>query len=475
MDCLIGLDIGTSAIKGILISEDGEILVQGKEKASFVYPYPDYVEFDAEDRYKLICTLIRSLSQQKPSNSKIRAISISGASGNALLLDKHKIPVQNAASWLDMRAESSYQELLSPFSDEYIYSICGWPKIGSFPLAYFAWMKKNRPEIYSSSPFKVTDFIYFNYKLTGNWMLDSSTATNFYLQDQLNQKYHHPFLDFLEIDPDTLPKIINTGEQIGKITHQASVETGLSTDVVVVAGSFDHPSAARGTGVFQPGDLLISCGTSWVCFYPVQSREKVFQQKMLIDPFLSPGGPWGGMFSITNIGGIINQYIEALFLNAPDRFAKLDREASRSSLGANKLFIDITQTKYSPQEHLIQFKSKNHSDISRAIMENMSFVMQKKIEYFRKEGMSTTNISMVGGPSESKVWPKILADVIGLPLKLIQGEYAGCLGASILAGVGIDLFKNEIDGFNHLIIKSDIVEPDLTNTEKYSQIITNNY
>ncbi|MCK9410782.1 MAG: FGGY family carbohydrate kinase [Prolixibacteraceae bacterium] len=475
MDCLIGLDIGTSAIKGILILEKGEILAQGKEKTSFVFPYPDYIEFDAEERYKLICTLIRSLSQQKPSNSKIRAISISGASGNALLLDKNKNPVQNAASWLDMRAESSYQELLSPFSDEYIYSICGWPKIGSFPLAYFAWMKKNKPEIYYSSPYKVTDFIYFNYKLTGCWMQDSSTATNFYLQDQINKKYHQPFLDFLEIDPGTLPEIINAGEQIGKITHQASVETGLSPDVFIVAGSFDHPSAARGTGMFQPGDLLISCGTSWVCFYPVPSREKVLQQKMLIDPFLSPGGPWGGMFSITNIGGIINQYVDALFLNARDRFAKLDRAASRSPLGSNKLFIDITQTKYSPREHLLQFKNKNHSDISRAIMESMAFVMREKIEYFREEGMSATNISMVGGPSESKIWPKILTDILGLPIKLIQGEYAGCLGASILAGIGIGLFKNEIDGFDHLKIKSVIVEPDLTNTEKYSQIITNNY
>jgi xylulokinase len=474
MDCLIGLDIGTSAVKGILISENGEILAQGKEKTSFVYPYPDYVEFDAEERYKLICTFINSLVQQKPINSKIRAISISGASGNSLLLDKNKKPVQNVASWLDMRAESSYQELLSPFSDEYVYSVCGWPRIGSFPLACFAWMKKNKPEIYNSSPYKVTDFIYFNYKLTGCWKHDSSTATNYYLTNQINQKYHQPFLDFLEIDNDTLPEIINTGEQIGKITRQASVETGLPTDVVVVAGSFDHPSAARGTGMFQPGDLLISCGTSWVGFYPVSNRNEAYKQKMLIDPFLSPKGPWGCMFSIPNIGSAINRYVEGLFSNAPNRFAKLDKAASQSPLGANRLIIDITQTEYSPQEHLLQFKNHTQSDISRAIMESMSFVMLKKIEYFRNEGLATTKISMVGGPSESKIWPKILTDVLGLPMELIQGEYAGCLGASIIAGVGISLFKNEIDGFECLKIKPVTIEPDLINTEKYRQILINN-
>jgi xylulokinase len=474
MDCLIGLDIGTSAVKGILISEDGEILAQEKKKTYFIYPYPDYVEFDADERYKLICTLIRSLVQKKPSGSLIRSICISGASGNSLLLDKNKKPVQNVASWLDMRAESSYQELLSPFSDEHVYSVCGWPKISSFPLAYYAWMKKNKPAIYYSSPYKVTDFIYFNYRLTGCWKHDVSTATNFYLQDQISKKYHQLFLDFLEIDEATLPKIINTGEQIGKITSQASDETGLPTNTVVVAGSFDHPSAARGTGMFHPGDLLISCGTSWVGFYPVSNREKAYKQKMLIDPFLSPKGPWGCMFSIPNIGSAINQYVEELFLNAPDRFARLDKAAANSPLGANSLFIDITQTEFPPQEHLLRLKNHTESDIGRAIMESISFVMRKKIDYFRNEGLVTTKISMVGGPSESKIWPKILADVLGLPIELIQGEYAGCLGASIIAGVGVDLFKNEIDGFERLRIKPVIIEPDLKNTKRYSQILLNN-
>jgi xylulokinase len=474
MDCLIGLDIGTSAVKGILISENGEILAHGKEKTFFVHPHPGYVEFDAEERYKLICKFIRSLVQQKPLNSQIHAISISGASGNSLLLDKNKKPVQNVASWLDARAESSYQDLLSQFSDEYIYSVCGWPKIGSFPLAYFAWMKKNKPELYYNSPYKITDFIYFIYKLTGCWKHDSSTATNYYLENQESQKYHQPLLDFLEIEKDTLPEIINTGKQIGKITAQASEETGLPINAVLVAGSFDHPSAARGTGMFYPGDLLISCGTSWVGFYPVSNREKAYKQKMLIDPFLSPKGPWGCMFSIPNIGSTINQYVEGLFLNAPDRFAKLDKAASQSSLGANNLIIDITQTECSPREHLCQFKTHSESDISRAIMESMSFVMRKKIEYFRKEGLVTRKISMVGGPSESKIWPKILADVLGLPIELIQGEYAGSLGASIIAGVGINIFKNEIEGFERLKIKPVVIEPDLKNTEKYSQILTNN-
>ena len=470
MDCFLGLDIGTSAIKGILIANDGKILAQGKENNSYEYPFHGYVEFDADERYKLICRLIKSLILQKPTDWIVRAISISGASGNALLLDKQKKPIGNAVSWTDQRAESSYQEILSAFSSDYVHSICGWPKIGSFPLAFFAWMKKNKPDVYRSATYKASDFIYYNYKLTGYWAHDTSTATNFYLQEQVNQKYHQPFLDFLEIEDNTLPRINKCGTIIGNITPQAAMETGLTQDTLLIAGSFDHPSAARGTGILQPGDLLISCGTSWVGFYPVENREKALKEKMLIDPFLSPDGPWGAIFSFTNMGGLINNYVNLLFPGELKCFSRFDEAATQSDIGSNDLQFDLTQTIHSPEEYLARLNNFSVSDISRAIMENMAFLMKKKIAYFQRVGMPVRKITMVGGPSESKIWPKILADVIGIPINLINGEFAGCVGAGILAGIGVGNITNEADGFARLKNESAAVVPETMNTEKYQQI-----
>jgi len=464
MNCFIGLDIGTSAIKCILISESGIILGQAKAKNIFLYPAAGRVEYNVDERYNQICNLIRNVVQQNPSTSQVRALCITGASGNGLLLDKDKKPIENAVSWLDLRAEATFNELLSPFTSKYIHSVTGWPKIGSFPFSYFAWMKENKPEVYNSTDFFATDFIYFNYRMSGCWAHDTSTATNFYLQEQTSQKYHQPFLDFLKIDIDTLPKIVKSGEPIGAITAQASQETGLPEGTVVVAGSFDHPSAARGTGMTRIGDLLLSCGTSWVGFFPVASREAALERNMLIDPFLNPAGPWGAMFSFAGVGVTITEYFNLLFNNAPFKFNKFDEAVMASKNENNFPDFDILQKELSPKEYLLKMLN-NHSipEISRSIMESMAKLMRNRIEYFRKEGMPITNVSMVGGFSESKVWPQILADVMEVPVNLIEGEYAGCLGASILSGMGVGLFKNEYDGFSKLNINCTTLEPNQIN------------
>jgi xylulokinase len=463
MNCFIGLDIGTSAMKCILISESGKILGNAKAKNNFLYPASHRVEFDVDERYNQICILIRNVIQKLPSTSHVQAVCITGASGNGLLLDKDKKPLENAVSWLDSRAETTYYELLSSFSSEHIHTITGWPKIGSFPLSYFAWMKENKPEIYNSARFPATDFIYFNYRLSGCWAHDTSTATNFYLQEQTNQKYHQPFLDFLRIDADSLPEIVKSGEPIGTITVQASIETGLPEGTVVVAGSFDHPSAARGTGMTSLGDLMLSCGTSWVGFFPVSSREKAIERNMLVDPFLTPDGPWGAMFSFAGIGVTITEYINLLFENAPSRFSQFDEAVMASKHGNPIPDFDLLQKKLSPKEYLSKMLNNYKiPEISRSIMESMAILMRNKIDYFRNEGMPIHNVSMVGGFSESKVWPQILADVMEVPVNLIQGEYAGCLGASILAGIGVGLFKNENDGFSKLNIECITIKPNKT-------------
>lgn len=456
MNCFIGLDIGTSAIKCIFISESGEILGRAKSKNTFLYPADGRVEYDVEERYNQICNLIKDVVQQKPSTSQVRAVCITGASGNGLLLDKDKKPIENAVSWLDSRAESNYNELLSSFSSDYIHSVTGWPKIGSFPLSYFAWMKENKPEVYNSACFFVTDFIYFNYRMSGCWAHDTSTATNFYLQEQTSQKYHQPFLDFLNIDIDSLPKIVKSGEPIGAITLKASQETGLPEGAVVVAGSFDHPSAARGTGMTKLGDLLLSCGTSWVGFFPVASREGALERKMLIDPFLNPAGPWGAMFSFAGVGVTITEYINLLFKNSPYKFILFDEAVIASKRESHLSDFDLFQKELSPKDYLLKMLN-NYSipEISRSIMETMAKLMRNRIDYFRNEGMPINNVSMVGGFSESKVWPQILAEVMEVPVNQIQGEYAGCMGASILSGIGVGLFKNESDGFHKLNINNN--------------------
>ena len=461
MNCFVTLDIGTSAIKCAVVSEEGLILSSSSIENKYFYSQKGKVEFSVTERYRDICNLIRYVVDKKDSNASVRAICLSGASGNALLLDKVKKPLANAVSWLDKRAESSYQTLLSSFSPNEIYSITGWPTSKSFPLSYFAWMKNNEPDIYYSAQYHATDFVYYNYRLSGNWVIDTSTATNFYMQDQVKMKYYSRIIDFLDIDEKELPEIVKSGIQIGNITAQAAMETNLPEGVPVISGSFDHPAAARGAGMIEVGDLLISCGTSWVFFIPFATREKIQEEKFLTDPFLSPdGGPWGGMFSFPSMGALLNEYISILFNNSATKFSEFEREVINSSNKNNNCDFDIFQKDVSPKDYLrMKLENNSLSQVCKSIAQCVFLLIQKKVVDFQNMNIPINRISLVGGCSNSKIWTQIFSNAFNKSIMIGQNDFAGCVGSAVLAGIGIGLFKNEIDGYKKMDIKLNTVTP----------------
>ena len=475
MDLLIGLDLGTSAIKGVLVSSEGDVLAQKKCLTQLLRPQHNYVEFSPCTHYKTVCGLIRSLCSNTPAKSKVKAISMAAASGNTLLLDKNNRPLTNIISWLDNRTDKN---ILPNLDQDKVHNIIGWPWSGGFPMAHLAWLKKNRPHVYNKACRFAMNTDYLLYRLTGCWGMDTSTATTFYLQDQVNSCWYKPYLDELKIKEDSLSKLMPSGSKLGFLTQDAANDTGLSTDTLVVLGAFDHPSAARGTGTLDPGDLLVSCGTSWVGFYPIQNRDIALAQNMLIAPFLRPSGPWGAMFSLPCIGERIDCYIDNVIANAKtqiswtEKYSQFNINAQKSTLGANGLFLDMFDDIKTIESNLSYLKrSYNTRDISRAVMEGVAYKMRERIEKLSFAGIAAGNITMVGGSSESPIWPQILSDVIGLELKLLNGQNAGALGAAILAGIGAGIFKDETEGFNAIGGKARIVIPDKASHCEYNHLI----
>jgi sugar (pentulose or hexulose) kinase len=189
--------------------------------------------------------------------------------------------------------------------------------------------------------------------------------------------------------------------------------------------------------VLKSGDVLLSCGTSWVGFYPVADREAALSQKMLVDPFLSPAGPWGAMFSLSRVGEKVQEFVDRTFADessAAARFARFNEVAARSPRGS--------------------------SEPCRALMEQIVGDMKARMDSLAKAGLAARRLVMVGGPTEGKAWTRILADTLGLDLALPEaGAYAGALGAAILAGIGTGLFKDEAAGFAKVRSGERIVRP----------------
>jgi len=360
-------------------------------------------------------------------------------SGNTVLLDRGQ-PFIPAISWLDSRVKNETDLVLGDPDPHAIYRTVGWPYIKQFPLAHLCWLNIHMPDTLKKASFICMSTDYINYRLTGRFGMDHSTATTFYLQDQEQKNWNSVLLAKLGIKKTQLPSLHPSGHLLGDVNESAALETGLKPGTKVILGSFDHPSAARGSRVSYISQLLISCGTSWVGLYPLGSREEGIKRNMLVDPFTSSdsNGLYAGMFSIPAIGEKIDSFVSEFISRDKNKYAEFDKLASQSPPGANGVIIDPMAE--FDKKYLSQYSK---SDLSRAVMEGTAYLLKSKIDDFSKSGLRISSATMVGGPADTMPWPQIVADVLKMDISIINGQHAGAFGAAILAGIGSRIYSNQ--------------------------------
>lgn len=436
---IIGLDIGTSSIKGILIASDGSEQHTGRVPFTYTCPTNGGVEIPAEDYLKACFTLLRELSGKLPAGGKLVGVSAASASGNLLLLDGEENPITPIHNWQDKRVADETDRVLPGFDTDAYFRSTGWAfDMKTFPLAMLCWYKQHHPETLAACGRVCMSTEYLYYRLTGKWGIGSSAGTPFYLIDQVSGTYNKEVLDILGIPEGKLPPVLKTGSVLGTVTEEAAELCGLPTGTPILLGTFDHPSAARGVGVHREGQLLLSCGTSWVGFYPIRNREKAVEAKMLIDPFLSDnGGPWGGMVSLASLSGQIESFTRKYVDNNDTWYRALVEESAKSETGAGGLTIQLLEE---PDDEEILKYEKRH--IARAIMENTVNMLASRMAEITASGIVCEEAVMVGGPSESPLWAELIAEKTGIRVQVMHGAYAGAVGAAVLVGSALGLYPD---------------------------------
>ena len=421
---LIGLDLGTSAIKGVLTDGQGGELAEAGADTSFLHPHEGWVEVDPEQHYRNVCRVIRELAAAAPG--EIVALAMAAASGNTLLTDADGMPLTNIINWMDARAEQQPPSALAGLTAAEVSQITGWPCVSSFPLAHLAWLREFQSDLYARAGRVCMNTDWLLFRLTGEWVMDYSTATTFHLQEQASRSYYGPFLKMLDIPRTKLSALVPSGNVAGPLTATALHDTGLSARTTVVTGCFDHPAAARSMGVLIPGQLMLSCGTSWVGFIPFMDRQAILDAGLLCDPFLSDdGGPWGGIFSVPYIGRAIDWYVDNVIAPGEnDRMRIFNDSAARAAPGAGGLEIDL----WEPPRQI----DASRANVSRAVMEGAARLLNEKIQALHAYGFKYERAVMVGGPSKSPIWPTIVADITGIEIE-VGNSSAGARGAALLA------------------------------------------
>ncbi|MCF7838230.1 MAG: hypothetical protein K9N49_06335 [Candidatus Marinimicrobia bacterium] len=428
--CRIGLDLGTSAIKGVLVRADGLLLKTAERPIRYDRPRPGWVEADAEQELRDVTAVIRELATAAPG--PVDALAAAGAAGSTLLSDAQGRPLTPAINWMDRRCADQPPPALAGLTAKAVRQVTGWPCLDAFPLAQLAWLLEHEPERYHAAAHVGMNTDWLLFRLTGNWLMDHSTATTMHLQDQTRRCWHKPYLERLGLVETQLPPLTHSGAPTGRLTPEAAAATGLTTDTVAFTGCFDHPAAARAVGVCAPGQLLLSCGTSWVGFLPADERDSLLAAELLCDPFLSKqGGPWGGMFSVPAIGPVIHWYVDHII--APGEMEPwriFDELAARGTPGAGGLTLDLS----SPPRQI----AAEPAQVARAVMEGAARALDAQLRRLREQGFRFTRAVLVGGPSRSPIWPGLIAETTGLELA-VGSSYAGAEGAALLAGGAVGM------------------------------------
>lgn len=438
MEYLIGLDIGTSSVKGILMTTEGVTVHTAKEV--FIYrELPNGgVEIDAEDYLSACYKALKTLAGAA-NGETIKGVCASSASGNLLLLGKDGKPLTPIINWQDKRVTDEAKDVLGDMDDEAFYRQIGWPfRYKTFPLAHLCYIKKHNPKLLEECGMVCMSTEYLYYMLTGKWGISTSAGTTFYLIDQQKGTYIPELLDIFGLEETQLPPVMSCGQVLGMVTEEVEAACGVPAGTPVVLGSFDHPSAARGVGVLKEGEVLLSCGTSWVSFFPLADREKGLNANMLLDPFLSPTGCYAGMSSIASLSGRLQLYVHRYIDASKEAFQKLSEYAKASERGAGGLSINPLEE---PNDHTVLAYPKEH--IARAIMEGTVELLRNRLEALAAKGVIAKTAVMVGGPSEDPFWITLIEEMCGISVKVMHGSFAGAVGAAVIAGVGVGVYQDE--------------------------------
>ena len=430
--CAIGLDFGTSSIKGMVLTEKEEVVL--KDGISIEYgtdTHPDgatYISLDPRMVYDRMCQLIKRFLAQLPADHKVVAMSFACASGNTLLCDKNGEPLMNAYSWLNPSYKEESLPILGPIDKEASRAISGWGFGGTFPMGHLSHLKLHNPELYAKAGKVCMVGEYINHRLTGKWGLDRSTATPFFFAEQETGKYHKEYLDAFGFTEDMLPPLGNTGDVLGKVTAQAAKDTGLDEGTTIVLGSFDSPAAARGNDVLKEGEFMISCGTSWVACFPVKDRQRLLKWKALVDPFQEHiGGNWIGLLSLAQTSIYVDKIVTKYISAGEDRPYLYDAAAEAAEPGAGGLRIN-------PETDCDKdFSGWSKENIARATMEGTAYALKDMLKPLEADGMKFTSAVMAGGPSNSKIWTKIVSEILGIPVTAKYKAYSGAAGAAKIA------------------------------------------
>ncbi|MEF9941901.1 MAG: xylulokinase [Lachnospiraceae bacterium] len=475
MDCLLGIDLGTSSLKSVLTDTCGRIKALSSKSYQFASPCNGYAEDNPYAWWDACCeTLQDVLRESKISPEDIKGIGFSGQMHGVVTLDDEYQVVRPAILHCDARSAIQVEKIKKSIGNDRIKSLVMNPIYTGFLLPSLLWIRDNEPENYKRIKYVMLPKDYLKYCMTGEISTDYSDASATLAFDIQRNCWSEEILDIMGISGMRFPDCYDTTAVVGCVSKKASLETGLSVKTVVVAGGGDQVMQGIGNGVTEIGEASVNIGTSGQVSF--QSDTPILNPKLNTNTFCGyKKGRWITMGAIMN-AGLSYKWFNSLFEKTD--FEDMNKKIAKVQPGSGGvIFLPYLNGERTP--HLNPNLSgafvglnlnTGRPELSRAVMEGVSFALKQCIDICAGLGLKADKMIASGGGAKSTPWLQIQADVFNLPLRVAQTEEQAGLGAAIAAGVGAGLYKSIEDGCNQAVrYKESVIVPNQERVELYQE------
>lgn len=458
MNCLVGIDIGTSAAKAVLIDETGREIAAATSAYPLATPQPLWAEQDPEHWWLGAVACLREvLTKGRVRASEVAGLGLSGQMHGLVLLDQAGEVLRPAILWNDQRTGPQCDALTRQLGLETLLAWTGNPVLPGFTLPKLLWVRENEPEIFRRTARFLLPKDYVRYRLTGEMTTEVSDASGTSLFDVARRRWSDDMFNATRIPRAWAPPSVESTTVAGRIHAKAAAATGLTAGTPVVAGGGDQASQAIGTGLYREGRVAVSLGTSGVVFAPT-ARPLVDTRGRLHTFCHAAPGLWHVMGVMLAAGGSFRWYRDvfgkqektAAATLGVDPYELMTAEAAKAPPGCEGLlFLPYLSGERTPHPDprargaflgLSLRHEKAHT--IRAVLEGVCFGLRDSFELIRELGLIAADVRVSGGGARSPLWRQILADVLATPVATINVVEGASLGAALLAGVGVGLFPD---------------------------------
>lgn len=470
----IGIDLGTSAVKMLLMRDDGKIVNSVTKSYPISFPYTGWSEQNPEDWLRETKRGLIELMAEYPKEELV-GISFGGQMHGLVVLDENDRVIRPAILWNDGRSSEETEFLNTNVGRKVISERTANIAFAGFTLPKILWMKKHEPDLFSKIRRIMLPKDYLIYMLSGEFCTDFSDASGTLLLDVKNRSWSKEMLELCNLNINQLPKLCESYEQVGTLRKVVAEELGFKPTVKIIAGAGDNAAAAIGTGTIGEGRCNISLGTSGTIF--ISSTHFKVDSFNALHSFAHADGNYHLMGCMLSAASANQWWCKNIL--GTTHYA--EEQANIQKLGENNVyFLPYLMGERSPHNDPFaramfvgMSLDTNREDMVQAVLEGVAFGLRDSFEIARELGIKVRRTKICGGGAKSLLWCKIIANVMNVTVEIPEQDEGPALGAAILAAVGSGFYQDLESAVSRIVRVKDSIEPEEILVKKYEQAYWN--